>query len=174
MMTVPSKTVKLKDFPETFVKGLKNPLGNAGDFFKTLGVVIDRDTILQFKTQGARGGSKWKKLNNNTLRTKAGTYNIRYGTDLKGRTKGTYKPGALRKGIRRYSSSSKPLLASGLFQKSFRIMTVNKRGLKYGTDHELAGKIGSNPTRQVLVVTKNDLETYEKMWAKHWNKEIKF
>lgn len=174
MTTLPSKTIKYNQLKSTLELGLFKITKKTIDFFKILGASIDRDTLLQFKTEGARGGKKWKTFSPNTLRMPSGKFRIRYGTDKKGRPKGSYTPGVYRSGIRRYSESSKLLQASGLFKSSFSILSLSKDRLLYGTKHKLAGVIGSNPERQVLVVNSSDKIRYKKIYDNYIKKEMIF
>jgi hypothetical protein len=166
-----SKTIKFKDLPETLRKGLTRPLKKTREYFSLMGALIDRQTQMQFRSEGGRAGTKWKAFSPATLQSPSGLYNIRYGTDLKGRPKGTYTPGKKRD-IRRYSASSKLLQASGLFRKSFEVKKITNKNVVYGTNHELAGTIGSKPERQVLVVTDRDRQEFQRQFTKFYDKEL--
>jgi len=104
----------------------------------------------------------------------AGTPKIRYGTDkgplppgeLKSlrsrwvRRGGFGRIGKMRKSIRRYSSSSKLLRASGGFMRSFKTTKITKNRMIYKTEHELAEEIMSIKNRQVLSVNSADEARY--------------
>jgi hypothetical protein len=148
---------------------LEEPFRQSRKFLTRLGTVMDRDTSLVFRNEGNYSGhDKWKFFSINTLVTKRGTWKIRYGTDRKGRAKGTYKPGVLRPGIRRYSPQSKLLQASGGFRKSFGVQRILNQRLIYGTNMEIAKDIMSDPVRNVLEVTKQDEQRYFNMWSKFY------
>ena len=168
-----TKTIKLDlQTGDKIAKGIGRPLKTARPYFQTLGVMIDKDTQETFRSQGRRSGNPaWKPFSPLTLRMASGKFRIRYGTDKQGIKGGQGKP---RKGIRRYSNSSKLLQASGLFRKSFRVMRVTNSSLKYGTVHQLGGKIGSNPERQVLFITPRDNARYSETFRKFIDKGIKF
>jgi hypothetical protein len=151
-------------------KGFLAPLKKSRAFFAVLGTVIDKQTQLQFRSLGGRAGVKWNKLSPNTIQMPSGTFRIRYGTDLSGRPKGTYKPGKKRK-MRRYSFVSRALQASGGFRKSFNIIRVTSNSLHYGTRHKLAKQILSKG-RRVLYVTNKDERVFSTMWGAFWFKEL--
>jgi hypothetical protein len=151
---------------QTIVAAIGKPIKNTTQFFTDLGAMIDRDTQLTFRFSGARSGEpKWL------------TYNWGQGVGYKGsRTfpsstryqSGKYKkrPGTDGSARRRYNANSKLLRASGLFQKSFKVTRVSNGFLRYESDHELAGKIGSRPERQVLFVTGKDKILYGRLFKK--------
>jgi len=179
------KTIKFDKNSGTIIaKGLLKPIKQAKTFFNILGVKVDQMAQLTFRVLGARAGhKKWIGYNRGrghilggTTRTKKGTWNIRYGTDLSGRAKGTYKPGVLRKGIRRYSSSSKLLQASvsGGFRQSFKILTTTGKKLLYGSRMKIAEKIMSDPKRPVLFVTPKDRKSILNLWKIFYLKRMKF
>jgi len=143
--------------------------------FRELSAWMLRNALLAFQTSGARAGHRpWKALSPKTLRTRAGTYRIRRGSD------GTPTPlnpaalsalrsawvkkhgwgatGEMRPGVRRFRADSKPLLASGMFRNSWFVREASARRATVTTafDSELAKKIMSDPTRQVLFVTEQD------------------
>ena len=173
------------NLPKKIGKYLERPLKNSRLLFELLGVKIDANTQLTFRGEGARagGGTKWKGFSSKTLKTDRGTWNIRYGTDKRPKrtaeqlkdykTKNNlwYKPGPMKgyKGIRRYSSRSKLLQASGEFRKSFKVQKISKRRMHYGTKHKLAKKIMSNPRRNVLFVTGKDMNSFRMLTTK-WYK----
>ena len=140
---------------------LKRPFKDTRGMFTQLALTIDRDAMMTFKKQGEwEGRTKWQPFSSRTLQTDAGTWKIRYGTDLKGRPKGTYTPGVLRKGIRRYSGSSKLLQAGGGFRMSFGVQKLTMKSMRYGTVHRLAEDIMSSPERQVIQFTEKDQKRY--------------
>jgi hypothetical protein len=170
-------------------KGISKPIRNSTKYFQTLALIIDQNTQNTFRLEGARAGhSKWKKLSNQTLHpTKMrngqkvivmNKWNIRYGTDLSGRPKGSYIPFEKRKGIRRYSSSSKIFQASGGFRKSFKTIAIRNGQLIYGIGglnmRKLGKDIMSDPERQVIFVTKTDLDNYRKLFVNFVDRGIKF
>jgi hypothetical protein len=158
-----STTIRLdKDTKNKFRKLFLNPFKDIRQYWTALLLMIDRDTQLTFRGQGARKGKPgaWEDYSPNTLVSKSGTWNIRYGTDLRGRPKGSYIPGKLRRGIRRYSFSSKLLQASGMFRKSFGLIKMTRRRLEYGTQHKLAEDIMGTKNRNVLHVTASDEKRY--------------
>lgn len=137
------------------------PIENSLPFMSLLSNTIDTDTQQQFRNQGQGGGKRkipsqyiWKPLSSRSIGK------LRSGTD-----------GSK---TRRYSSSSKALQASGGFRKSFKPIGITKDKLKYGTNHELAGKIGSKPFRPVLFVTNEDEMRYNRLFKKYIDKGIKF
>jgi hypothetical protein len=152
-------------------KMLARPFKNIRQFWTSLALMIDQDTQLTFRHEGARAGrKKWAGFSPKTLTTKVGTKKIRYGTDLRplppDRLRalraawGWAHRGEMRKGVRRYSSSSKLLQASGLFRKSFGIIKMARDQLIYGTKHQLAEKIMGVKNRQVLFITPQDEQRY--------------
>ncbi len=157
-------TIRLdKDTKKKFRALLENPFRDIRQYWATLALMIDQDTQRIFKNQGWRKNKPgaWDDFSPNTLATRKGTFKIRYGTDLRGRAKGTYIPGKLRGGnIRRYSLSSKLLQASGLFRKSFGILSLKRHSMQYGTRHQLAEDIMSVKNRGVLFVTPQDEQRY--------------
>ena len=184
-----NSAVDAKRFAIDFGKGLNKPIDNAKPYFIILGQMIDRDTTQTFRLKGARSGNPaWKDFSPKTLATRLGTPKIRYGTDKKPKRTAKqlaeykikynllFKPGPMKgyKSDRRYSKSSKLLQASGGFRNSFRVTRTTKQGLKFQTVHRLGGKIGSNPLRQVLFVTKGDLERYQKQFKIFVDKGIVF
>jgi hypothetical protein len=150
---------------------LGRPIKDAEAYFIALAIMMDQDTQAQFRNEGAAGGYRkipnnlmWPAFKLSTLRMPSGTFRIRYGTNIKPR--GPSFRGKFWKGVRRYSMESKLLQASGGFRKSFGILEVGPQGLKFGTEHELAGKIGSKPRREVLFVTDEDKKRYARKFAK--------
>ena len=150
---------------------IKRPVNNALPFFKNLGAYFYRTTNLTFKSEGARDEHPaWSSYKKSTLQTDAGTWKIRYGTDMKGIGRGALTElkkkwgwghiGYMRKGARRYSFNSKMLQASGSFKDSFRTMWVDKSGIVFGSNYhaendgasaaEIAGK------REILFLTMAD------------------
>jgi len=157
---------------EVIIKGIGRPLRFTKQFFASLGSVVDRNTQLNFRFQGARsGGTAWPVFSEKTLKSKTGKFKIRYGTDLMGRPG---MQGRKRTKIRRYSNASRLLQASGLFKLSFRVLRFTKKELLFGSRHRLAGKIGSKPERQTVTVTNNDLITFSRMWRRFILAGMKF
>jgi hypothetical protein len=149
-------------------QGIQGPFKSTRRMFVQLGTMIDRDTILTFKKEGGyQDRIKWPGFSPKTVKTKNGTWKIRYGTDLTGRPgmQGKYRPG-----IRRYSANSKLLQASGGFRNSFKIIKIGNEKMTYGTTHKLAGKIGSNPVRNPLQYTNKDQSTYTRTILNWWFK----
>jgi len=183
------KPADFKRVQEIFEKGVMKPFKDTRSMFLLLGAMIDRDTQLTFKAEGAyRDRPKWKKFSKKTLQTPRGTWNIRYGTDKKPKRTAAqlaqyktdnnlwYKPGPMKgyRSDRRYSSSSKLLQASGMFKQSFRIININRTRMRYGTNMRLASKIMSNPERQVLHYTEQDEKRYTRLVVNWVNRKIKF
>lgn len=169
--------------------GLNRPLRRGREFFAALALMVDRDAMLAFRRQGERGGHpRWKRFSENTLRTPAGTKKIRYGTDLRPldpealrqlrarwiRTKGFGATGEMRKGVRRYSSTSKLLQASGGFRNSFKIRMIRRNRMLYSTNHELAEKIMSHGPRNVLFITSRDEIRYLNQFRTFFLRGIRF
>lgn len=146
-----TREIRLKQLGPVLQKMLLRPGMKSLELMKLLALRQDRFAQDAFQTEGGSNKKKWRKFSPKTLRTPKGTWKIRYGTDLRGRPPGSFKPFVLRPGVRRYSSNSKLLQASGLFRKSFQLMSLAKDRFKYGTNHQLAEKIMSGPQRQVLV-----------------------
>ena len=129
------------------------PFKKSRTFFKSLGTQIDRDTKVLFREKGAipkLGFHKW----------------IDYG---KGRGVQVYRnpntgKWAKRKGtdgtVGKYGYKSRLLQKSGMFKKSWGIISLNNKSVKFGTNHKLADAIMSNPTREVL---KFNNRRYEKI-----------
>jgi hypothetical protein len=169
-----TKIYKGKNAYRKIAEGIGRPLKKTHTFFTELGAIVDQDTQLTFEREGARAGHPmWKRYSQNTLKTKSGTYRIQYGTDGTPKTDPSNR-GKYRSGVRRYGSATKLLQASREFRKSFKVLSANKRGLKYGTRYKLAEAIMSNPTRNVLFVTNQDRERYNRMFAKFIDKNIRF
>lgn len=160
---------------------VSKPLEDIVDFWGLMGQLLDRDAMLAFRHSGARNSHPaWPPLSINTVWTRAGTRKIRYGTDLRPLDAGALHDlrvkwgwghrGYMRKGIRRFSENSKPLLASGGFMRSFGVKWMDNRGLGYGTNHEKAEEIMSVRNRQVLFITPTDEKYYSKQfqsWFAH-------
>lgn len=149
---------------------ISKPMENSIDFFASLATQVDRDAQMQFRNEGAAGGPRkipnelaWKPFAASTLQMPSGTFRIRYGTDRKPRGK-SFR-GKWWASARRYSYNSKLLNASGMFRKTFKVGTVRKNMMLYGTNHRLAGLIGARPLRQVLFVTDEDINRYAKKFA---------
>jgi len=157
------------------------PIKNSIVFMKLLGVNIDRDTKLLFKNEGALqpyGIGKWTPFAKSTMeKLKCGLGKIRYGTDLKGRPKGTYKPNEVRSNMRRYNTSSKLLQASGGFKKTwgkpFGVFQISATRLKYGTNIKIAEKIMSVKNRQVLKFNERRYQAISNLFYSYIDKGIK-
>lgn len=163
-------------------KGLEKPINMNKVFFQQLLVSMDRKTIETFKNNGYRQGHpKWAALKRSTVVSEGlgrSTFNIRYGTD--GTPKPIYKKGdgqlrKFRKGVRRYQGIWFNILrASGSFAKTFKKLSLTQKRLIYGTRHEKAKAIMSNPDRQVLFVTAKDMQEYNRMYKNFVDRNIKF
>lgn len=177
-----SKIKLTKQGIDKFTKGIKKPFENAIPFFKLLGVKIGNQTRATFRMEGARSGeSKWPPFSPRTLRTLRGTWNIRYGTDknpkrtaeelskYKSKNNLWYKPGPMKgyQSQRRYGPNAKLLQASGEFMRSFRIRSVSRNSLRFGSLHRLAQQIMSSPKRPVLFVTRGDKEEYFRLFRSY-------
>lgn len=172
-------TIKLdKNTKDKLRKLVEKPFKNIRQFWGALALMINRDTQLTFRHQGARGGHEaWQPFSRSTLRTPAGTRKIRYGTDLRPldpsrlrtlRARWGYgQIGEMRKGVRRYDESSKLLQASGMFRNSFGLIKLGRDRLVYGTKHKLAEQIMSVKNRQVLFITGQDEQRYASQF-KSW------
>jgi len=178
-------TIDIKDFPKVLKKGLERPLKNTILYMSPLATGIDQDTKLTFKFEGnIKGRKKWKPFSPRTLKTPAGTWRIRYGTDKKPLAKDQLKSlrskwgfghiGYMRKNISRYSERSKLLQSSGLYRDSFQIRKVTKNIVEYSTNHKLRNVIGSNPRRKALQFTIHDKKKYTELWHKFLDNHIKF
>ena len=146
-------------------RGFIRPFNRFKTVFSLLGEEIDKDAQLMFDTEGKdsirRGGIKpWPPFSPRTLKTPAGTFKLRPGTT------GTK--------TRRYSENSKLLQASGKFRISFKITKLTNNKLKYQTVHELGGKIGARPKRQILQVTAKDENRYGRIVRRFTEVNIKF
>ena len=187
-------------FARAFVKGIGKPIKQALPYFQQLAIMIDTDTQNQFRSQGARSGKPWKLFNNgrgagfydtkkgSTTRTAKGTWNIRYGTDKNPKRNKKqlrayktandlwFKSGKMKgyESDTRYALNSKLLQKSGDFRKSFKATKITKNMVKYETNHELAGKIGKYPERQILAVTANDIRRYTAKFKSFVSKGIVF
>lgn len=182
---------------KVILKGIARPINDMRNYFNILGLKVDQNTQRTFRNQGARDGKpKWIGFNRgkgigfqgSTTRTKLGTWNIRYGSDKIPKRSASqlrdwktqhnlwYKPGKMKgyESERRYSSSSKLLQAGGGFRKSFRLRSVTKRQMVYGTNYADAMKIMSNPTRQVLSVTGGDKKKWKREFILFYKKNLKF
>lgn len=151
--------------------GLKNPLKKTKNYFDQLGLKVDQQTQLTFKVLGARQGhKKWIGFNRgrgtsymgSTTRTKAGSWNIRRGTD-NSRT-------------RRYGAGSKLLQASGGFRQSWKILKTTKNRLLYGSTMKIAKLImsGRKAPRPVLFVMNKDRKDIGTSFKNFYLRGIKF
>jgi hypothetical protein len=185
-------------FKNSFQNGLIKPTIKGKLFFRKLSsIVVDVDLQQQFRREGKAGGPRkipskweWPKFSENTLKTKAGTPRIRYGTDKKPkRTReelAKYKadsnipvpiPVGKMKGYRsqrRYSDSSKLMQASGSFRRSFGTIKITNKVLEYGTKHPLRKKIGKWPRRRFLFVTDQDNIRYANVYKRFYKESLKF
>ena len=146
---------------------------------------------MTFRNEGRRP-VKWKGLAESTKRTKRGTWNIRYGTDIspkmtaeelkdyKTANKLWYKPGPMKgyEGKRRYSDSSKPLQASGSFRKSWGVLRLDNKRMIYGSNYHVGGqliadKIQSYGRNVLFVLPKDELEFADK-FLRFWFKRMTF
>lgn len=179
---------------EQIKNGLLKPISSIVEFFRDLGVLVDRQTQLTFRMLG-RGPIRWPKLSRSTIATQSktiSTFKIRYGTDKKPkRTRSAlieyktkndlwFKPGPMKgyKSQRRYSSHSKPLQASGSFRKSFRVQRISRRSLIYGSNYMVNGKLVADKIqkggRNVLFVLPEDEKEYSNLLLKFWFKRMTF
>ena len=126
-----------------------------------------------FRTQGARDGMRpWREFSTYTLhpvyyladetpKIAISTWNIRYGTDMKGKSP-RRKRGA---NVRRYSGSSKLLQASGGFRNSFRsILTSQKRSIVGSTLEKAEDIIGDRP---VIRISNRDKSNFQRLLIEH-------
>lgn len=148
-------------------KAMQRPLDRSKTFLSILGSMIDSDVQAIFRGLGVRPGAgrKWDGYMQSTIKTKAGKFKRRPGTD--------------NAKTRKYSGTSKMLQASGGFRKSFKTISVSPNKLVYGTRLSLKGKdisaaIMSDPERQVLFVSNQDIARYGSVYRRFFNKEIKF
>jgi hypothetical protein len=181
------KTVEFKKLSSVLVKGLLRPTKKSFTLMQGIGLQLQKDTDLTFKFEGSPpryDRPRWERFSPKTMRTEVGTPKIRYGTDLRPLDKmrlselkskwGWGRRGFMRKGVRRYTSRSKLLQASGGFRSSFHIIKVNRSKVKFGTDHKLAGKIGANPERQIIHFTAGDRERYTRVVNLFTDRELKY
>jgi len=156
------------------MSGLTRPLRLGQQFFTILGGVIDRDTQLQFRTEGGRTGDKWAEFSQFTLHP---VLTRRGGNTFVDTNAWRRRPGTDGARSRYYSNNSKLLQASGLFRKSFTIISTSRNRLEYGSRHELAKKIisgGGKNKREVVKVTNSDIIRYQGLFSNFVNKNIKF
>ena len=173
-----------KEGINNLLKDVGSPFNSFSQAFSALGILIDRDTQLQFRSLGARGGTPWPGLSKKTVKTELGTWRIRYGTDKNPKRNSEelktyktannlwYKPGYMKgyKNQRRYGPNSKPLVASGLFKKSFKTLKITNERLLYGTQYDNAENIMRN--RPVLVISTQDVERYATLFNKWYNRKL--
>jgi hypothetical protein len=171
-----TETIYVKDLRRLYSKVqkkmdkvLKRPFKDTRSMFTQLALMIDDDTMKTFKNQGEHQGRKrWPDFGRGQgvdyyRNPNTGLYAIRYGTTLKGRERGTYKPGVKRPGFgskKRYNSSSQLLQASGAFRLTFGIQKLTMKSMRYGTRHKLAEQIMSDPARPTIQLTKKDEKRY--------------
>lgn len=92
--------------------------------WKLMGLMFGRMVFMQFQQSGGLyGRQKWAPISDTMIGK------IRYGTDMEGR-KPPRKDGAP---VRRFTTNSKPLMASGGYQKSFRTLSATPRGFVFGS-----------------------------------------
>lgn len=162
-----------EDDINNFVRDLKLPLQGIVKFWTMLGLKLDQFAQLTFRTSGARSGHKqwagyslltlhphWKAVKSSFPEASGYHYNPmkwnrRLGTD-----------GAK---TRRYSDSSKMLMASGGFAKSFTILDISKDHLIYGTRHKDAVEIMADhgKERPVLFITSSDRQEIYNMFRNY-------
>ena len=99
--------------------------------WKLMGLAFGRMTTLQFvQSGGLWGRTKWLPISESMIGK------IRYGTDLAGLTP-KRKNGAA---VRRFTASSKPLMASSGYMKSFRVQKADSRGFVFGSQLSKPGQ----------------------------------
>ena len=180
-------TIKLsQNTLNRIIEGIARPIKKTRTFFTLLGTRIDQDTQLMFQGEGVRPGvnsSGWQPFSPNTLKTPAGRYRIRYGTDLRPKYPGwkdipRYKTGEKRGQIiphrrRRYSASSKLLQASGGFRKSFKRLEITPRKLLYGSQLAIGEKIlDTKKKRRVVVITGTDEWRYARIFQQWYDRNF--
>ena len=171
---------------QIITKGIQKPIKHAAPFFKILGMKVRQATDLTFRVLGKRDNHKaWVGYNRgkgveyfdgkkgSSTRTRTGTWRIRYGTDLKGRSGMQGVPRKVGRGDR-YSPMSVMLQKSGGFRNSFNILKVTDKSMKFGSRKKIAAQIMSDPDRPVLFVTNNDKKSWTILFKKFINKGIKF
>jgi len=192
-----------QDVAKRITAGMMLPLKRTKLFFQGLGTKFFQQTMITFRTEGARAGhKKWLSLNmgrgpgffdtvkGSSTRTSLGTWKIRYGTDKKPKRNAEalkkyktdnnlwYVPGPMKgyRSQRRYGPNSKPLQAGGMFRNSFKVIKTTNRFVKFGSmlNKQLVKNIQSNPTREVLFVEPQDYKTYRLIWRTFLDKHIKF
>jgi hypothetical protein len=167
-----TKTVNINKLADTLIPGLMRPRTKQMQYWKLVSAKIFQQTMLTFKRLGARPGlSAWKRL---SLRTLHPSHRLANGGISINLSKWRKRPGTDGNSTRRYSSTSKTLQASGLFRNSFVFLSANNNDMKFGTRHKLAKAIMSNPTRNVLNVTKSDRATYKRMYDTFTDRNIKY
>ena len=163
--TINVKTpAELKAAYARIAKGIASPFKSTRRMFMGLGAMIDRDTMLTFKKEGAYlDREKWTDFGRGVgvgyYLNKNGTFKKRPGTD-----------GAK---SRRFSSNSKLLQASGSFKNSFRIVKIGADRMKYGTQHKLGEYIMSDPSRPTVQYTRKDQGRYSNLIYNWWFKNTK-
>jgi hypothetical protein len=176
-----------KEDMKRMLKDMSAPFLSTKEYFANLGARMDRDTTLVFRNEGAvYGRPKWTPFSPKTLKTRLGTWNIRYGTDKKPKrtarelraykTKNNlwFKPGPMKgyKSDRRYGPNSKLLQASGGFRRSFKVLSIGKLTMDYGTKMEEAEDIMDKPNRPVLMVTPAQEKSYQRMWRNFYLRKM--
>ena len=151
------------------LRGIAKPITNAKPYFTLLNTLIEKKTTQVFQNEGDYPGHPvWPKINLRKYQYPSGRWAIRRGSDGTPKAKYTKGDGKWRKyrgnKVRRWGPESKALQASGLFQKSFKKLKLSKQSLYFGTKHQLAELIMSNPWRPVVYVSDQDLAVYQKTW----------
>lgn len=149
------------------------------EFFANLAVKIGQWTMLTFREVGARAGHPaWRKLSESTMRTQAGTWKIRYGTDMgpsRTKLKRVFgQRGPIRDVDRRYGPNSQNtiLRASGTFMRSFKTLRVTNRSMAYGTRFQGAEDIIGD--RPVLFIMPKDFKEIRTQFREFMLRGIKF
>jgi len=176
---------------QKIVKGLQVPFEKINIFFnQIIGPKLHQDSTIAFKHEGQRNTNpRWPEFAPSTIKTPAGTWNIRYGTngtptplstealkELRSKwikRRGWGATGYMRNGVRRHDGRNL-LVASGNFRDSFTILSSNKKQMRYGTRYNLAQAIMSNPTRNVLFITETDEKSYIDLFHRWYYKSLQF
>lgn len=164
-MTLVINTDKFRNAIKDITYKLGFQSKNIKDFWKVLAVSFDQNVQQTFKGEGYRGpGTQlWPKFSPRTLHPSK-KYKINSHESLEiNYSKWNRRTGTDGAKTRRYTSGSKLLQASGLFKSSFRVLSENNQRIVYGTKHDLATDIMSNPDRPVIVITDRDKRQIKKM-----------
>jgi len=166
-------TMKLDDSAIKYItKGLLQPIEKSTELMKLIGQKLDQNTQTTFRLEGARDGhTRWLDYNRGkghlpggSTQYKDGRWKRRAGTD--------------NAKTRKYSPSSKMLQASGGFRKAFGVIETTENNVLYGVQsdwEDLAGKIieDHGAVREVLFVTENEYEGYQRLALAWFVKNIK-